>query len=134
MRKDFQEVQRDSLVDELLEIIDYAEGEIETNEDGLGRQYADVKVNWADEETVRVILRTTLSRYDVHFRRDQKTEAIAEKIFEIVGGEDRKDLMCFAFGLFMSRMRRSDVRFMVGYAKKVRDWKRGIEDEEKEKK
>ena len=124
MRKDFQEVQQDSLIDEIVNLIDYAEGEIETDEDGLGRQYADVNVNWADEDTVRVILRTMLSRYDVHFRRDQKTEAIAEKIFEIVGGEDRKNLMCFAFGLFMSRMRRSDVRLMVGYAKKVRDWKK----------
>ena len=124
MRKDFQEVQQDSLIDEIVNLIDYAEGEIETDEDGLGRQYADVNVNWADEDTVRVILRTMLSRYDVHFRRDQKTEAIAEKIFEIVGGEDRRDLMCFAFGLFMNRIRRSDVRLMIGYAKKVRDWKK----------
>jgi len=134
MRKDFQEVKQDSLIDEIVNLIDYAEGEIETDEDGLGRQYADVNVNWADEETVRIILRTLLWRYDVHFKGDLKTEAIAEKIFEIVGGEDRKNLMCFAFGLFMSRMRRSDVRLMVGYAKKVRDWKRGIEDEEKEEK
>jgi len=124
MRKDFQEVKQDSLIDEIVNLIDYAEGEIETDEDGLGRQYADVKVNWADEDTVRIILRTLLWRYDVHFRRDLKAEAIADKIFDIVGGEDRRDLMCFAFGLFMNRIRRSDVRLMIGYAKKVRDWKK----------
>ena len=134
MRKDFQEVKQDSLIDEIVGLIDYAEGEVETNEDGLGREYADVNVNWADEETVRIILRTLLWRYDVHFKRDLKTEAIAEKIFDIVGGEDRKDLMCFAFGLFMGRMRRSDIRLMIGYAKKIRDWKRENEEEEKEEK
>ena len=134
MRKDFQEVKRDSLIDEIVNLIDYAEGEIETDEDGLGREYADVKVNWADEDTVRVVLRTMLSRFNVHFKKDEKSRVRAEKVFDLVTGEERKDLMCFAFGLFMGRVTKYDVQMMIAWVKKTRQWKRETEAEEAAKK
>ena len=131
MRKDFQEVKRDSLIDEIVKLVEYAEGEVETNEDGIGREYADVNVNWADESIVRILLRTMLSRYDVLYRKDETTMARAEKVFALVRGEERKDLMCFTFGLFLNRMTQSDLDHMIAWVKKTRQWKREIEEEEK---
>lgn len=132
MRKDFQEIQKDSLVDELINVIDYAEGEVETNEDGLGREYAEIKVNW-DETIVRIFIEGALRRHNVHYRKDERSMARAERIFDFVKGEDRKDLMCFVFGLMESRMTRSDVEHMICYAKKTRDWRREIEAEKETK-
>ena len=134
MRKDFQEVQRDSLIDEIVNLIEYAEGEVETNEDGIGQDYAEINVNWADENIVRILLQTMLSRYNVHYKKDEKSEARAEKVFDLVAGEERKDLMCFSFGMFMSRVTRSDVQMMIAWVKQTRQWKREIEEEEKEEK
>jgi hypothetical protein len=129
MKKDFQEVQRDSLIDEIVDLIEYAEGEIVTDSDGIGREYAGINVNWANENTVRVILGTRLSRYDVHFKKDARTEARAEKVFDIVKGEDRKSVLCFMFGMMLNRMRRSDVQSMIAYAKEVRQRRREIEED-----
>jgi len=134
MRKDFQEVNRDSLIDEIINLIDYAEGEIEEDKDEANVYHADVNVNWADESIVRILLQTMLSRYNVQYKNDERTEARAEKVFDLVTGEERKDLMCFAFGLFVNRMTRSDVGHMITWVKKSRKWKREIEAEEKEEK
>lgn len=134
MRKNFQEIQMDSLVDEIVNLVDYAEGEVETNEDGLGREYAEINVNWADESHVRILLAGIMRRYDVHFKNDEKSTARAEKVFDLVTGEERKDLMCFAFGMFMSRVTRFDVQMMISYVKQTRQWRREIEAEKNEEK
>lgn len=131
MRKEFQEVQRDSLIDEIVNLIEYAESELTIEEDEYGKR-GEVNVNWADESIVRILLRTMLSRYNVHYKNDEKSMARAERVFDLVTDEERKGLMCFSFGMFMSRVMKSDVQLMIAWVKQTRQWKREIEAEGKE--
>ena len=124
MRKDFQEVQRDSLIDEIVTLIDYAEGEVVTDSDGIGREYSDINVNWADEENVRRRIRSLFLMNDVHFKCEPSVVMRANKIRKFVDYNDRSYFLSFVFGLMSRRMTRSDVCSMIRYAKELRDQKK----------
>lgn len=130
MKKDFQDIQKGALIDDILELIDYAEGVIETNEDGLGREYADVNVNWSDESVVRLRIKSALTKHRVHFMNDDKTIAKADKVFDLMNSDERKDVLCFVFGLMTNRMARRDVYSMISYLREIRRYRRAYEAEE----
>ena len=124
MRKDFQEVQRDALIDEIVNLIDCAEGEVETSEDGLGREYSDINVYWSHENIVRRRIRSLFVMNDVHFKCEPNVITRADKIRKFVDYNDRRYFLSFVFGLMSRRMTRSDVYSMIRYAKEVRDQKK----------
>jgi len=124
MRKDFQEVQRDALIEEIVSLIDYAEGDLVANQDESGREVADIEINWADEDLVRMAMKCALSMKRVQFMDDEKSKARAERIFACVREEERTYLLCFVFGIMTSRITRSDVRLMVAWARESRDRKK----------